>query len=126
MYPLVRFLGYSDSSYTVRESVPFKVGSQDMVGKADWVLWAKDFRSGQLKPRVIVEAKAPDVALHEDVKAQARSYAFALNAPYYLLANARQLLLFKRGVESDECILACDVTELASRWPVLLAHIGPH
>ena len=124
IYPLVRYLGYSDDRFTLRQSVAFMMGSQEAAGEADWVLWHHRPEGRERKPFVIVEAKAPTQNLDDSVVSQARSYAFAMGAPYYLLTNGRQLMLYKRGVEMDERILAVDSANFAQNWKTLEEEIG--
>ncbi len=54
-----------------------------MAGQAGWVMhWAD---SGE--PLVVIEAKGPFEPSGPDVRRQARSYAFALSAPYHPLVD---------------------------------------
>lgn len=123
IYPLVKYLGYSDDRFSIRHSVALKMGSQEAAGEADWVLWHHRPQGGR-KPLVIIEAKAANRDLDESAVSQARSYAFAMGTPYYLVTNGRQLRLYKRGVETDERILAVDSTNFAANWEVLEEEIG--
>lgn len=110
--PLVEYLGFSPSQVDLRVPVSVPVGREMRSGVADWVLWSPD----RGRPLIVVEAKAPGQPLNGSVHSQARSYAFALGAPMFLIANGRRLQLYRRGVESDECLVDCAVNDLAARW----------
>lgn len=109
--PLLIHLGYPLNQWQQRVTVAVPVGRNVVNGEADFVVYHPDRRVA-----LIVEAKAPGVALDEMVQRQARSYAYALNAPRYLLANGEQLQLWQRGVERDELIVQCAVAGLAAAW----------
>ena len=115
IYPLVKFLGYSSDEFNLRKNVALKMGSQEAVGEVDWVLWDRGGAEGERKPHVIIEAKAATRALDESVVAQARSYAFALGAPYYLVTNGRELVLYRRGVEKDESVVAINPSNITHK-----------
>ena len=118
--PLVQFLGYELHQMHLRVPVRVQVGRQQVEGEADWVLDRAD-GSG---PLVVIEAKAPSEQLDESVRAQARSYAFALLAPYYLLVNGRVLEVYELRTTGDEKLLSCPLTELGTHWSTLERIIG--
>ena len=111
--PLLQFLGYHANAYEVRRRVKFQMGRQQYAGEADWVIWSGPDRR---QARIVIEVKGPKTRLDGAVQAQARSYAFALNAPLYVLTNGQRLQVYKRGVEGDLCIVGCGVDELQERW----------
>lgn len=116
--PLVAHLGYAGVDIQARLSVGIPAGRQVVNGVADWVI----SRSG--RPFLVIEAKEPGQKLNDAVQAQARSYAVALNAPYYLLANGLEIALFLRSAQEDRCLLRCDVVDLGKRWHDLASRIG--
>jgi hypothetical protein len=118
--PLVQFLGYELHQVHLRVPVRVQVGRQQVEGEADWVLDRAD-GSG---PLVVIEAKAPSEQLDESVRAQARSYAFALLAPYYLLVNGRVLEVYELRTTGDEKLLSCPLTEVGTHWSTLERIIG--
>ncbi len=121
IYPLVRFLGYRDEHIALRYWVTVQVGRKQLRAEADWVL----FRNG--KPYIVIEAKEPNVdPAKPEVIEQARSYAFALGAPYYLCTNGRTFLLFQRGVEGDRLILRGTAADLLQHWSTLAQHLANH
>ena len=117
VYPLLKFLGFEDDDLSIREWVQFRVGRQIVKGEADWVVR----RNG--KPFLVVEVKEPGVTLDDAVQEQARSYAFALKAPYYMVTNGKAVWLYRRGVEEDEAIVSCNVNELAQCWQQLVFYL---
>lgn len=121
IYPLVKYLGYSDRDISLRRAVRLKMGREATTGEADWVIWT---RSNPRKAFLIIEAKSPSQALDATVIEQARSYAFGLNAPFYIATNASQLLLYRRGVEEDSRIIACDSIKYSQVWSTLKDVIG--
>ncbi len=118
--PLVQFLGYELHQVHLRVPVLVQVGRQQVGGEADWVLDRADGRG----PLVVIEAKAPSELLDASVRAQARSYAFALLAPYYLLINGRELELYELRTTGDEKLLSCPLTDLGTHWSTLQRTVG--
>lgn len=110
--PLLIHLGYPLNQWQQRVTVAVPVGRNVTNGEADFVVYHPNGRVA-----LVIEAKAPGVALDEMVQRQARSYAYALNAPHYLLANGQQLQLWQRGVEQDELVVECAAAAgLAAAW----------
>ena len=118
--PLLWFLGYESDDFQLRVPVTMYIGRQQATGVADWVIWDKEIG----KAATIIEAKEPGQSLDEAVQGQARSYAFALKAPMYLLTNGWELKIYQRGVQNDSCIFDCDVNELSRRWEELNNILG--
>lgn len=117
--PLLRYLGIAPSSMSMRYPVRLKLGSQDTAGEADWVIW-KPAQTGSPRPaQLVIEAKSPSQQLDDGVAAQARSYAFALDAPYYLITNGRQMRLFKRGIEGDTVLRTLDIMDSKTKWEAI-------
>ncbi len=123
IYPLVSFLGYKENEITIRHDVEVQVGRQGVKGEADWVLWSND--NGKRQAVVIIEAKAPSQTLDQIVQAQARSYAFALNAPVYALTNGREFHIYCRGVQNDICKVKCSIDRLAQEWSTIYSLMKP-
>lgn len=118
VYPMVRFLGYPNGAVRIRHPVRVQFGQQKLQGVADWVLFQGT------KPWVVIEAKAPHQTLDVEARGQARSYAFALGAPFYMLTNGRQLGLYRLDMGGDRCLLECDLGGLAPHWGELEKWVG--
>jgi type I site-specific restriction endonuclease len=56
--------------------------------------------SSQLTPKVVIECKAPEIALNESVLEQALRYNLELKAPYFFISNGLEDALFKAGENS--------------------------
>jgi hypothetical protein len=119
--PLVEYLGFAADQVDLRVNVSVQVGRNTATGTADWVLWTPAHTS----PIVIVEAKAPGQPLNGAVQSQARSYAFALGAPMFLLTNGSRLQIYRRGVQSDQLVVDCTVEELVEQWPNIVEALNP-
>lgn len=124
VYPILRLLGYENSELDVRYPINIQVGKNLTRGEADWVIWSDDSTNPVRRIRLVVEAKGETQPLTEEVIQQSRSYAFALNAPFYLCTNGRRLMIFRRGVEHDVCLLDCKVENLPQRWGDIQELIG--
>jgi len=124
IYPLIRFLGYDSGAFQIRVPVKVKVGRKETKVEADWVIWSTATTGGKRQALIVVEAKGPGQALDGAVQAQARSYAFGLNAPTYVLTNGRRLQVFRRGVQSDTCVVDCGVNDLVNTWAEVEYAIG--
>ena len=118
--PLVTFLGFTPEQIDIRVPITVQIGRQTTNGQADWVLWAP----GRRAPIAVIEAKGPTETLGASVLGQARSYAFALNAPLMVLTNGRQLDIYRRGVQSDQRIVTATIDTLAKQWPNIVAAFG--
>ena len=119
--PLLDYLGFAPGQVDLRVNVSVQVGRNTATGTADWVLWSPD----RSRPLVIVEAKAPGQPLNGAVQSQARSYAFALGAPLFLLTNGSRLQIYRRGVQSDQVVVDCTVEELVEQWPAIVEVLNP-
>ncbi len=125
IYPLLKHLGHLDADIDIRFPVALKLGSHETSGTADWVVWRGGGTPSSRQVLLVVEAKAPKQQLDDNAIGQARSYAFALNAPYYLISNGTLISLFKRGVEHDSLEYSAEVSAIRSTWQSLVAHLAP-
>jgi hypothetical protein len=123
IHPLLEFLRYDSQDYHIRVPVTVQVGRKQTRGEADWVIWGATQES-EHQAAIVIEAKEPGQQLDTTVQEQARSYAFGLNAPMYVLANGRQLQVFRRGVEHDTCVVDCDVNSMLDSWTMIEQAIG--
>lgn len=121
VWPLVTFAGYAPHQIDLRVPVAVQVGRTMANGQADWVLWD----SSRAAAVLVVEAKGPGQSLNGPVQAQARSYAYALNAPRYLLTNGLVIAVYRRGVQGDQLEIEAPVAQLAAHWPALVAALNP-
>ncbi len=119
--PLVDYLGFAPDQVDLRVPVSVQVGRNTATGTADWVLWTP----AHTRPIVVIEAKAPGQPLNGAVQSQARSYAFALGAPMFLLTNGSRLQIYRRGVQTDQLVVNCTVEELVEQWPAIVDAINP-
>jgi hypothetical protein len=119
IYPFMRFLGYKIDELQTRVSVEVPIGRKKISAIADWVV-----HNHEKKPFLVIEAKEPNQQLNIAVQDQARSYAFALNAPFYMLTNGRQVAIFERRIDSDTCILNLNVKDLPNQWQKIEQIIG--
>jgi hypothetical protein len=124
VHHFVRYLGWYDDFVSLRYPVQFSMGREVATKQADWVIWLLDNNGGHAAAHIIIEAKPPTQPLDKPVIDQARSYAFGLSAPYYVLANGRQLRVFERGVLADKELLNASVNNLAAHWDYLERTIG--
>ena len=119
MTQLLMHLGYDIKNVSIRIPVNIKAGRQVISAQADWLINISTIVAR--KKFMVIEAKAPDQDLNSDVGEQARSYAFALNAPLYMLTNARRIMIFKLGVPQDFLLIDVPVSELTESWSTLTA-----
>lgn len=119
--PLLHHLGYTPAQLDIRVSVAVQVGRQTNNGQADWIVWSADRR----RPIAVVEAKKPTEPLIGYVLGQARSYAFALNAPLMILTNGQQLDIYRRGIQEDTLVVSTKINALAAHWPAIAAALQP-
>ena len=119
--PLVKYLGYRESDFKLRQAVHVRVGRGKKRGQADWVLYDSSKRS---QVRAVIEAKAPNQLLDNEAQEQARSYAFALGAPVYALTNGKRFKVFRCRVQGDTCIVDRDVRSLGDAWSRIHQEMG--
>lgn len=111
VYFFVKYLGYKNRDIQIRVPINMRAGRQELKVVADWVIF-----NNASKPVFIIEAKEPSQIINDAVIQQARSYAIGLNVPFYVITNGKNLLIYKRGIEQDICIINCDVISLSSVW----------
>ena len=116
IYPLLKYLGHPNSNVEIRVPITIQVGRSSNRGEADWVVWNTKADSENRKALFVIEAKAQNQALTTEIQEQTRSYAYALNVPVYLCTNGKRIAIYRRGVESDICVVDCDVKELPDNW----------
>ena len=123
--PLVKFLGYHERDLELRVPVELQMGSQSIKGEADWVLWDRETNPNNPSALVVIEAKAPtSMESLDKAQAQARSYAFGLNAPTYMITDGERLQIFRRGIRQDTRVVNCAVRDLAASWPAICQAMG--
>jgi hypothetical protein len=115
--PLVEQLGYSEDDCSIGHSLSVYQGVKKTNVQADFVLFEGNTR-GSGNALVVIEAKRPGKKLTDDDVGQARSYAFALSVPYYLLTNGDEIRLyqFRAGMQQDVLLSTFHRRELRSRW----------
>lgn len=118
VYPFIRFLGYDFKDVRFRSPVSLTVGRQKVNGIADCVV----LKSG--KPFIVFEVKEQSRRLDHEVQEQARSYAYALKAPFYVLTNGREVVIFERNVNDDNRIFRTTSQELETNWSSIEKVIG--
>lgn len=120
IYPLIRFLGYEFNDIHMQHSMKVPIGRQNVFAVADFVI----DNPNTSEPLIVVEAKSTSQLLDLDVQNQARSYAFTIKAPYYLITNGVSLSLFKRDLSQDIQLLNTDIRTLKQNWGKLYGFIG--
>ena len=120
IYPFMRFLGYDVGDLKTRVSVNVPVGRQKVTGIADWVV----FKNQLENPFLIIEAKEQNQKLNGAVQEQARSYAYALNIPFYMLTNGKEIFVFERKVDNDVCLFSLTVNNLPAQWQAIEQVLG--
>jgi hypothetical protein len=65
--------------------------------RADIVVWKPGGKEGGLCPWLLVECKAPGIALNDTVADQVRRYAEKIHAPFVLVTSGDQTRIFKVG-----------------------------
>lgn len=85
MHYLVEHLGYPKQ--LLGTEIGLKVGT--MSKRADALLYDR-----QLRPQMLIECKAPEVRLSDEVLMQAIRYNMALSVPYLLLSNGLEHVVY--------------------------------
>lgn len=116
--PLLLALGYSEDDMAQGYAVPMPAGCLERPGHADFAVFDGANRAA-VSPLLVVESKAFRKKLTVRAFTQARSYAWWLSAPYYLVTNADDLLLFEHpgGPQpSEEAVMSFKRTQLQDKW----------
>lgn len=119
VFPLLWYLGYQEGEMTLRVPVTLVEGSRQQSLQADWVV-----QDAVFGPLLVVEAKAPNKQLDESVQNQARSYAFYLGAPVYIVTNGKQVQIFHRHILSDHRKISCETARLGEVWSAVQESAG--
>lgn len=115
--PIVEELGYAPDACSIDYSLPIHQGSRKRMIRADFVLFDGEGK-GREHALVVIEAKEPGRKLTADDAGQARSYAFELSVPYYVVTNGNEIRLYQYngGPQPDSLLSTFYRTELRSRW----------
>lgn len=117
IYPLVRFLGYSNNDIRARVTIEIHVGRQKATGISDWVIYRNEI------PFLVIEAKEYNQVIGSDQRNQGRSYAYALNAPYYMITNGKVIEVYERRVDVD-ALKINKLVSTSSEWSDLFDLLG--
>jgi hypothetical protein len=120
IYLFVRFLGYSANDLRARVSIQVQVGRQKVSGIADWVVYDPNTN----RPFLVIEAKEPNQMLNNIVQGQARSYAYGLNATFYMITNGREIQIYERKIDNDVLVISFGVREIVENWGKMEQLIG--
>jgi len=120
IYPLIRFLGYEFNDIHMQHSMKVPIGRQTVPAIADFIIDNPKTN----EPFIVIEAKITTQKLDLDVQNQARSYAFTVNALYYLITNGIALSLYKRDVSQDIRLIAIDIKNIQQHWEKLDSVLG--
>ncbi len=88
---LIAYRGYPQA--LMGNEIEFRVGEKRL--RCDTVLYDREGRQ-----RMIIEYKAPDVAITEKVLHQVLSYNAILRVPYIIMSNGTQHICMKRNDET--------------------------
>ncbi len=94
---LLRYMQETCGYPANRISVEKKLVLNGMTRRADAVVYDRE-----VNPWMVVECKAPEVALNQQVFDQAASYNAVLKAPFLVICNGRELLLARVNVQSGQ------------------------
>jgi hypothetical protein len=113
---LIRLLGVKTGNYKIRVPVNLRLGSQEIKGEADWVVYCDGI------PVLVIEVKAKYIELKKGVQDQARSYAIGLKVKHYMILNSFELKIYQTELQEDLLIFNCTTNELSARWAELENH----
>lgn len=90
---MVEQLGYPQSLIAVEVSIEVGAG---VTKRCDAVVYASS-----LRPLMLLEFKAPEVAITQTTLDQAAVYNTTIRAPYLILANGRQTIVANIGTDNQ-------------------------
>jgi hypothetical protein len=85
----------------IQTEVPMSHLVKGEKGRADIIVYYNDKKANNLKPLLVVECKAPDVRLIDDVFLQAYNYADNIGANYIMVTNGEELVIEKWKEQDD-------------------------
>jgi hypothetical protein len=85
----------------IQTEVPMSHLVKGEKGRADIIVYYNDKMANNLKPLLVVECKAPDVQLIDDVFLQAYNYADNIGANYIMVTNGEELVIEKWKEQDD-------------------------
>ena len=99
---LIEHKGYPQA--LLANEVPLKVGDKKL--RADSVLYTRE-----LRPRMIIEYKAPDIAISQKVFEQIAAYNTLLHVDYILASNGLQTVVFKVDYKRKKYLFIAEVPD---------------
>lgn len=114
---LLLYLGWNLQHTSIRVNLSVNAGRQDHDVIADWLLWGDT--NGHRIPFMIIEAKSPREDLDSAVLNQARSYAFASKAPYYMVTNSQRIAIYQLAIHGDQILFDQNTNDLGIQWGAL-------
>lgn len=97
---LVKYRGYPAN--LMANEVELTVGEKHL--RCDSILYGLD-----MNPRMIIEYKAPNVAITEKVLHQILSYNTLLHVPYLIMSNGSQHVCMKHDAESGQWVFLQEI-----------------
>ena len=92
---LIEHMGYPQA--LLANEVPLRVGDKQL--RADSVLYDRD-----LRPKMIIEYKAPTIAITQHVFEQIAAYNILLHVDYLMVSNGLEHYCCKMDYTSKECL----------------------
>jgi hypothetical protein len=119
--PLLAMLDYTPGDIVTEKKIPIVYGTnQETNIKADYVIK----NPATQRPLLVVEAKSTTVDLTK-YEGQARSYAYWLHTPVWVLTSGEQTWLYHDGVGSPPSIaLSFAREDIKSAWPDIITHLS--
>lgn len=123
--PLLNSLGYEEEDFAIGYPIVMFEGVTKVKKEIDFAIFNGSSREKK-DALLIVEAKKSNKTLTEDAIGQAKGYAIWLTAPFYLITNADEILLYlsRAGLQPDLGIMKFQRSELRKNWATLYLHIN--
>ncbi len=115
--PILKNLDYTDEDCAVGFRLNIYSGVKKERKEVDFAVFDGSLREKE-NALMVVEAKSSEKKLTDDAFGQARSYAFALSTPYYVVTNGNQIIvfLFRGGQVKDNEVMTFTRQELREKW----------
>ena len=115
--PILKKLNYTDEDCAIGFRLNIYSGVKKERKEVDFAVFDGLLREKE-KALVVVEAKSSEKKLTDDAFGQARSYAFALSTPYYIVTNGNQIIvfLFRGGQVKDNEVMNFTRQEFREKW----------
>lgn len=125
VYPFLQYLGYPDHALLQDRTITFQADEKRITGAIDWVVYRFD-RLQRTEPAFIILTVDPKRGIDRTSEEKARSLAYGLSVPIYVVTNGKQLRIYSRGVRPISPRINANVVDFPFLWATIVSELDPN